>query len=184
MVYHYWNVHAHRNEVSVLEVFDDDAARRTPPLLQAVALTALGLNRKPPMSSLAPPAVRVMGQSYFFSMGVKTMAVTSTQRGITSKNVLLGTSTDQVCVCVCVFVCVCVWLGGGVLCTCTLLCCWAPLPTRVRVCVCVWLGGGVLCTCTCTRFACVCMLALPLGVFPVLSNTAEGERWTTRPTWG
>jgi hypothetical protein len=96
VVYHYWNVHAHRNEVSVLEVFDDDAARRTPPLLRAVALTALGLNRKPPLSSLAPPAVRVMGQSYFFSMGVKTMAVTSTQRGITSKQVLLGTSTDQV----------------------------------------------------------------------------------------
>lgn len=105
VVYHYWNVHAHRNEVSVLEVFDDDAARRTPPLLQAVALTALGLNRKSPVSSLAPPAVRVMGQSYFFSMGVKTMAVTSTQRGITSKNVLLGTSTDQVRGCVCVCVC-------------------------------------------------------------------------------
>jgi hypothetical protein len=127
VVYHYWNVHAHRNEVSVLEVFDDDAARRTPPLLQAVALTALGLNRKSPISSLAPPAVRVMGQSYFFSMGVKTMAVTSTQRGITSKSVLLGTSTDQVRGCVWVTT----WLAGdgwtSPLCAC-LPCLWLPYP--------------------------------------------------------
>jgi len=96
LVYHYWNVHAHRNEVSVLEVFDGDAARRAPSLVEAVVETAIGNTQTEPLSSLSLPVVRVLGQSYFFSLGVKAMAVTATHKGITSKNILLGTTTDQV----------------------------------------------------------------------------------------
>jgi hypothetical protein len=96
LVYHYWNMHAHRNEVSVLEVFDDDAARRAPGLLEAVVETAIGKRETAAVSSLSLPVVRVLGQSYFFSMGVKAMAVTATHKGITSKNILMGTSSDQV----------------------------------------------------------------------------------------
>lgn len=65
-------------------------------MLQAVAEAAIGSKSAREMSSLSLPVVRVLGQSYFFSLGVKAMAVTSTHKGITSKNVLLGTNTDQV----------------------------------------------------------------------------------------
>lgn len=36
-------------------------------------------------------------QSYYFTHSVKTMAVTSTAKGITSKQILVGTIGDQVC---------------------------------------------------------------------------------------
>jgi hypothetical protein len=55
-----------------------------------------GSNVTTPVSSLAPPPIKVVGQSYFFPQTVKTMAVTVTAKGITGKQVLIGTTSDQV----------------------------------------------------------------------------------------
>lgn len=50
-----------------------------------------------PISSYSQPEVVTKSQSYFFSHSVKEIAVTSTAMGITSKQLLIGTSGDQVC---------------------------------------------------------------------------------------
>jgi hypothetical protein len=42
------------------------------------------------------PEVITKSQSYFFTHSVKTMTVTSTAKGITSKQLLIGTVGDQV----------------------------------------------------------------------------------------
>ena len=39
---------------------------------------------------------QVLHQSYFTPVGIKAMAVTTTRKGITSKQLLLGTQADQV----------------------------------------------------------------------------------------
>ena len=39
---------------------------------------------------------QVLHQSYFTGIGLKAMAVTATRRGITSKQLLLGTESNQV----------------------------------------------------------------------------------------
>jgi hypothetical protein len=49
------------------------------------------------LSSYSSSNVEVKGQSYFFTYTVKALTVTTTARGITSKQLLLGTVTDQVC---------------------------------------------------------------------------------------
>jgi hypothetical protein len=53
-------------------------------------------NASAPLSSYSSSNVEVKGQSYFFTYTVKTLTVTTTARGITSKQLLLGTVTDQV----------------------------------------------------------------------------------------
>lgn len=53
-------------------------------------------NLTSPFSSYSRPEVMVKSQSYFFTHSVRTMAVTSTAKGITSKQLLIGTIGDQV----------------------------------------------------------------------------------------
>lgn len=53
-------------------------------------------NLTSPISSYSRPEVTTKSQSYFFTHSVKGMAVTLTAKGITSKQVLLGTVGDQV----------------------------------------------------------------------------------------
>ena len=54
-------------------------------------------NLSAPMTSYSRPEVVVKSQSYFFTHSVKAMAVTQTAKGITSKQLLIGTIGDQVC---------------------------------------------------------------------------------------
>mmetsp|Transcript_70430 Transcript_70430/g.223153 ORF Transcript_70430/g.223153 Transcript_70430/m.223153 type:complete len:981 (-) Transcript_70430:53-2995(-) len=97
VVYHYWNVLANRHEMSVLELYDDHASKHEQSPASAMVAAVFGsANQTAPISSHAPPPLRVMGQSYFFGMSVKAMGVTTTARGITGKAVLLGTINDMV----------------------------------------------------------------------------------------
>lgn len=54
-------------------------------------------NLTAPITSYSRPEVFTKSQSYFFAQSVKTIAVTSTAKGITSKQLLIGTIGDQVC---------------------------------------------------------------------------------------
>lgn len=56
-------------------------------------------NLTSPVSSYTRPEVETKSQSYFFTHSVKTIAVTSTAKGITSKQLLIGTIGDQVIFC-------------------------------------------------------------------------------------
>lgn len=49
-----------------------------------------------PISSYSRPEVIAKSQSYFFPQSVKAIAVTLTAKGITSKQLLIGTIGDQV----------------------------------------------------------------------------------------
>ena len=53
-------------------------------------------NLTSPITAYSRPEVSTKSQSYFFAHSLKTMAVTLTAKGITSKQVLLGTIGDQV----------------------------------------------------------------------------------------
>ncbi|CAH9145300.1 unnamed protein product [Cuscuta epithymum] len=92
VVYHYFNLRAHRYEMSVIEIYDQSRADNKD-LLKLV----LGKhNLTKPVSSFSRPEVSTKSQSYFFTHSVKTIAVTSTTKGITSKQLLIGTVGDQV----------------------------------------------------------------------------------------
>jgi ER membrane protein complex subunit 1 len=54
-------------------------------------------NLSAPITSYGRHEVVVKSQSYFFTHSVKAMAVTQTSKGITSKQLLIGTIGDQVC---------------------------------------------------------------------------------------
>lgn len=58
-------------------------------------------NLTAPVSLYSRPDVMVKSQSYFFTHSVKSMAVTATAKGITSKQLLIGTIGDQVSHCQC-----------------------------------------------------------------------------------
>lgn len=53
-------------------------------------------NLTAPVSSYSRPEVVTKSQSYFFTHSVKVIAVTLTAKGITSKQLLIGTIGDQV----------------------------------------------------------------------------------------
>nr|GMD26961.1 ER membrane protein complex subunit 1-like [Ipomoea batatas] len=92
VVYHYFNLRAHRYEMSVIEIYDQSRADNKD-LLKLV----LGKhNLTKPVSSYSRPEVLAKSQSYFFAHSVKAIAVTSTAKGITSKQLLIGTIGDQV----------------------------------------------------------------------------------------
>ncbi|CAK9221974.1 unnamed protein product [Sphagnum jensenii] len=92
VVYHYFNLRNHRYEMSVLETYDQSRVGD-----KGVMQLMLGRhNASAPLSSYSSSNVEVKGQSYFFTYTVKTLTVTTTARGITSKQLLLGTVTDQV----------------------------------------------------------------------------------------
>lgn len=54
-------------------------------------------NLTSPISSYSRPEIVTKSQSYFFTHSVKEISVTSTAKGITSKQLLIGTIGDQVC---------------------------------------------------------------------------------------
>jgi ER membrane protein complex subunit 1 len=53
-------------------------------------------NLTAPITSYTRPEISTKSQSYFFTHSVKAIAVTTTARGITSKQILIGTISDQV----------------------------------------------------------------------------------------
>ncbi|WOL17489.1 ER membrane protein complex subunit 1 [Canna indica] len=92
VVYHYFNLRAHRYEMSVVEIYDQSRADN-----KDVWKLVLGKhNLTAPVSSYTRPDVMVKSQSYFFTHSVKSISVTSTAKGITSKQLLIGTIGDQV----------------------------------------------------------------------------------------
>uniref|UniRef100_A0A8R7P0I9 ER membrane protein complex subunit 1 n=1 Tax=Triticum urartu TaxID=4572 RepID=A0A8R7P0I9_TRIUA len=92
VVYHYFNLRAHRFEIAVIEIYDQSRADN-----KDVLKLILGKhNLSAPMTSYSRPEVMVKSQSYFFTHSVKAMAVTQTAKGITSKQLLIGTTGDQV----------------------------------------------------------------------------------------
>ncbi|XP_021275954.1 ER membrane protein complex subunit 1 [Herrania umbratica] len=92
VVYHYFNLRAHRYEMSVIEIYDQSRADD-----KDVWKLVLGKhNLTSPISSYSRPEVITKSQSYFFTHSLKAIAVTSTAKGITSKQLLIGTIGDQV----------------------------------------------------------------------------------------
>ncbi|KAF3975078.1 hypothetical protein CMV_001650 [Castanea mollissima] len=92
VVYHYFNLRAHRYEMSVIEIYDQSRADN-----KDVWKLVFGKhNLTSPISLFSRPEVIVKSQSYYFTHSVKTIAVTSTAKGITSKQLLIGTIGDQV----------------------------------------------------------------------------------------
>ncbi|KAL3642641.1 hypothetical protein CASFOL_013456 [Castilleja foliolosa] len=92
VVYHYFNLRAHRYEMSVIEIYDQARAENKD-ILKLVFGTH---NLASPLTAFSRPEVFTKSQSYFFTHSAKTIAVTSTAKGITSKQILLGTIGDQV----------------------------------------------------------------------------------------
>ncbi|KAJ7958574.1 ER membrane protein complex subunit 1 [Quillaja saponaria] len=92
VVYHYFNLRAHKYEISVIEIYDQSRADN-----KDVRKLILGKhNLTSPISSYSRPEVITKSHSYFFTHSVKAIAVTSTAKGITSKQLLIGTIGDQV----------------------------------------------------------------------------------------
>ncbi|CAN6839068.1 unnamed protein product [Brassica oleracea] len=92
VVYHYFNLRAHKYEVTVVEIYDQSRAEN-----KNVWKLVLGKhNLTAPISSYSRPEMFTKSQSYFFAQSVKTIAVTSTAKGITSKQLLIGTIGDQI----------------------------------------------------------------------------------------
>ncbi|XP_078174655.1 uncharacterized protein LOC144568245 [Carex rostrata] len=92
VVYHYFNLRAHRYEMTVIEIYDHSRADNK----DLMKLVLGKHNLTAPITSYSRPEVTTKSQSYFFTHSVKTIAVTTTARGITSKQILIGTIGDQV----------------------------------------------------------------------------------------
>ncbi|KAL4590742.1 hypothetical protein LXL04_003684 [Taraxacum kok-saghyz] len=92
VVYHYFNLRAHRYEMSVIEIYDESRAENKDVLKLIVGKH----NLTTPVSSYSRPEVSTKSQSYFFTHSVKAISVTSTAKGITSKHLLIATIGDQV----------------------------------------------------------------------------------------
>ncbi|KAK4377723.1 hypothetical protein RND71_004019 [Anisodus tanguticus] len=92
VVYHYFNLRAHRYVMSVIKIYDQSRADN-----KDVLKLVLGKhNLTAALSSYSLPEVITKCQSYFFTHSVKTVAVTATAKGITSRQLLIGTIGDQV----------------------------------------------------------------------------------------
>ncbi|KAK9102760.1 hypothetical protein Sjap_020014 [Stephania japonica] len=92
VVYHYFNLRAHRYEMSVIEIYDQSRADNKDVLKLMIGKH----NLTSPVSAYSRPEVIVKSQSYFFTHSVKAIAVSLTAKGITSKQLLIGTIGDQV----------------------------------------------------------------------------------------
>jgi hypothetical protein len=100
-VYAYWSEAAQRTEVSVLELFEDNTGRGSSSLSAALtsalaSSTGGGASVKDKASSLAPPTLRVLGQTYSLGAQIAALGVTVTRRGLTSRHVLLATRTGRI----------------------------------------------------------------------------------------
>uniref|UniRef100_A0A1D1Z7X7 ER membrane protein complex subunit 1 n=1 Tax=Anthurium amnicola TaxID=1678845 RepID=A0A1D1Z7X7_9ARAE len=92
VVYHYFNLRAHRYEMSVIEVYDQSRTDN-----KSIWKLVLGKhNLTSPVSAYSQPEIVAKSQTYFFTHSMRAMAVTSTAKGITSKQLLIGTIGDQV----------------------------------------------------------------------------------------
>lgn len=96
VAYHYFNTRAQRYAMSVLEMFDDGEDRRGLAVGSLVYKSMFGATQNETASSLSPPALRVIGQSYYIRPEAKFLAVTRSKRGITEPAVLIATANDQV----------------------------------------------------------------------------------------
>ncbi|XP_030078280.1 ER membrane protein complex subunit 1 [Microcaecilia unicolor] len=74
VVYQYWNTKSRRNELTVLELFEGTEQYNT---------TAFSSLDRPHMP-------HILQQSYIFPSAINAMEVTITERGITSRHILLG----------------------------------------------------------------------------------------------
>ncbi|KAK9142696.1 hypothetical protein Syun_012096 [Stephania yunnanensis] len=92
VVYHYFNLRAHRYEMSVIEIYDQSRSDNKDVLKLMIGKH----NLTSPVSAYSRPEVIVKSQSYFFTHSVKAIAVSLTAKGITSKQLLIGTIGDQV----------------------------------------------------------------------------------------
>ncbi|EPS59522.1 hypothetical protein M569_15283, partial [Genlisea aurea] len=92
VVYHCFNLRAHRYEMNVVEIYDEARAEN-----KDIAKLVFGAhNLTSPVTAYSRLEASVKSQSYFFTHSVKSMVVTSTSKGITSKQVLVGTIGDQI----------------------------------------------------------------------------------------
>lgn len=96
VTYHYFNTRARRFAVSALEIFDDGDNRRNLAVGGLVYDSILGRASNETSSSLSPPPLRIIGQSYFIRPEAKALAATRSMRGITEPAVLIATADDQV----------------------------------------------------------------------------------------
>lgn len=92
VVYHYFNLKAHRYEMSVVEIYDQSRADN----IDVWKLIIGKHNLTSPISSYSRRDILAKSQSYFFTHSVKAISVTSTSKGITSKQLLIGTINDQI----------------------------------------------------------------------------------------
>ncbi|KAI5054835.1 hypothetical protein GOP47_0029980, partial [Adiantum capillus-veneris] len=91
IIYHYFNVRAHRFEFSVIEMYDRNRVDN-----KNVLQVMLGKhNATAPLSSYSRVDLDIKTQSYFFLYSVKALTVTTTARGITGKQILVGNVGDQ-----------------------------------------------------------------------------------------
>ncbi|XP_043764917.1 ER membrane protein complex subunit 1 isoform X3 [Cervus elaphus] len=74
VVYQYWNTKARRNEVTALELYEGTEQ------YNATAFSSLD----------RPQLPQVLGQSYIFPSAISAMEATITERGITSRHLLVG----------------------------------------------------------------------------------------------
>ena len=96
VAYHYFNTRAQRYAMSVLEMYDDSEERRGLAVGDLVYKSIFGGAQNETSSSLAPPTLRIIGQSYYIRPEAKMLSVTRSMRGVTEPAVLLATATDQV----------------------------------------------------------------------------------------
>ena len=96
VVYHYFNTRAGRYAMSVLEMFDDAEHRKGAAVGDLMYASLVGDNQTESVSSLAPPPLRIMGQSYYVRPAATMLSTTYSRKGVTAHQVLMGTSTDQV----------------------------------------------------------------------------------------
>ena len=96
VVYHYFNTKAGRHAMSVLEMFDDAEHRKGAAVGDLMYASLVGRNETETTSSMAPPPLRIMGQSYYIRPAATMMTATHSAKGVTAHQVLMGTDTDQV----------------------------------------------------------------------------------------
>ena len=95
-VYAFWSAAAQRTEVCVLELYDEGAARAGGGLGALARGALLGGGGAGNSSSLAPPTLRIMGQSYSLGSALGALGVTRTRRGLAARAALLATRPGRV----------------------------------------------------------------------------------------
>eukprot|EP00897_Mesotaenium_endlicherianum_P002317 jgi/Mesen1/2112/ME000151S01365 len=96
VVYHYLNLRNQRYEMSVMELYDNTPRKANPADVMKYVLQLGPANLTAPASAWAgPPRLKVLAQSYFFPHTLTALTATRSMRGITAKELLIGTVSDQ-----------------------------------------------------------------------------------------